>query len=318
MTADPRPTRRDFWRDRRVFVTGGHGFVGQHLVRLLTAVGANVRAPTHAELDLERADSAADVIVSERPNVIIHLAARFGGLGLVGMLPDIGPRNDAINRAVMDATNRCRPEHVLVAGSACAYPFAAPMPLREDVHLDGEPHPSVCDFALTKRALVRWCRAQEDRRTPRISCGILSTVYGPGDYFDDPTRAHVIGALLGRFMRAQAAGAPSVAVWGSGLPVRDCVHVEDAVDGLLFLVERGVHFPVNLTEGVGRTIGEIAAECTRAVGFHGDVVFDASKPDGQQLKVSDPALAADVGWRARVALPQGLASTVGWLRRRAS
>lgn len=297
-----------YWHGKRVFVTGGTGFLGHHVLALLGYTGAEVWAPTRQELDLE-CPHAAGKIAEYVPDIVIHLAAHFGGVHYVSIRPDAVARvNETINDTVFRAVAKRKPKQVLVVSSACAYGEGADQPLMERDFFLGEPHPSVRAFAYTKRRLARWAQDHE------AVCPILTTLYGPDDHLDDPTRAHFLGGLLGRMARAKEESNPEFSFWGTGAPIRDVLYVKDAADALLFLLEHREHGLYNVTGlGGGHSIAAYAEYVAHALSYPGKIVPDITKLDGALRKELDGSALAALGWRPRYSFEQGLRETVAWM-----
>ena len=223
--------------------------------------------------------------------------------------------NVLLNTAVLDACRAAGVRRVALVSSACAYPRDAPQPMREAALFEGEPEPTNGPYGWAKRLGMIHARALGEEAGLDCVVGVPTNLYGPGESID-PGRSHVVGALVRRFVEAVERGTVLETCWGTGLATRDLLHVEDAAEGLLRLLEQGGGpSPVNLGCGVERTIAEIAAVIAEAAGYVGDIAWDASRPDGMPRKVLDTSeMERRTGWTARRTLAQGAGETVAWFR----
>ncbi|HZN40973.1 MAG TPA: GDP-L-fucose synthase [Planctomycetota bacterium] len=306
-----------FWRDRRVLVTGAHGFFGSHIVDALRARGVPgpaLVAPTSCEADLR--DRAACERVVRGVDLVIHLAARTGGIGLHAEHPGEAFFDTALaGLLVMDAARRAGVPKFVGIGTTCSYPRAAPLPFREDSLWDGAPEPVTGAYGFAKSMLL--VQGQAYRREYGFEAIHLIPVnlYGPRDRFDERA-SHVVAALVRRFVEAAEAGADSVTVWGTGAATRDFLYVEDAAEAVLLACERyGDAEPLNLGSGQETKIAELAALVAACAGFQGEIRWDASRPDGTPRRCVDVARAREhLGFEPRTPLRTGIQRTVDWYR----
>lgn len=287
--------------------------VGAAVLRRLLAVDCDLVPVGRNEVDLTRQTAVESWFERNRPECVIVAAAKVGGIRANDTLrAEFIYENMMIAANVIDAAYRSGVEKLLYLGSSCVYPREAPQPMREGALLTGRLEPTNEPYAVAKIAGLKLCESY--RR--QYGCDFISlmptNLYGPGDNFH-PEHAHAPAALLSRFHAAKLAGAESVTVWGSGRPRREFMHVDDLADAAVFLLENysGAE-PVNVGCGVDLTIAEFAELIRRAVGFEGRLEFDASRPDGAPRKLLDVSKIAELGWRARIPLEQGLASYSKW------
>jgi len=297
----------------RILVTGGNGFLGRHVLTELACRGyANVRAPGSAEYDLRDRSAARRAV--EDIDVVIHLAARVGGIGLNLERPgELFFDNAIMGIQLMEEARLAGVEKFVAVGTVCAYPKEAPVPFREDDLWNGYPEETNAAYGLAKKMLL--VQAQAYRRQYGFNAIYLlpANLYGPGDH-SDPSRSHVIPALIRKFRLAQARGESSVTIWGSGEATREFLHVEDAARGIVLAAERydGAE-PVNLGTGSEISIRELARTIAAIMGYDGEIVWDRSRPDGQPRRRLDTTRASQFfGFEARVDFVEGLRRTVDW------
>ncbi len=299
------------WPGTRTLVTGARGFLGQHVVRRLAALGADPVGVGSTDAELTKGDEALALFEDVRPNIVVHCAVQGGGIGWMREHPvESGRDNSLINLHALDAAHRCGASLFIGASSTCAYPRSPPVPFKEHSLWDGYPEPTNGPYAQSKRLMMDMGRAYSEQYGFRSVFGLLGNLYGPGDALDIE-RAHVVAALIMRCLSA-----PEVLeVWGSGRATREHLFVEDAADGLLALGRFDSPAPVNIGTGQEVSVADLALAIARATGFEGDIRFDPSKPDGQPRKVMDCSLAeSELGWTAPTSLQDGLDKTVSWYR----
>jgi GDP-L-fucose synthase len=305
----------DFWAGRRVLVTGGYGFVGRVVVaRLRDRLGATVSAPRSHEYDLTRADDAARVFDDCRPELVIHLAARVGGIGANLAHPaELYVSNLLMGTYVLEEARRHSVPKTVVLGTICAYPKLTPVPFREEYLWDGYPEETNAPYGVAKKALLVHARSNRVQYGQSAIYLLPTNLYGPGDKFN-PEVSHVIPALIKKCVDARDAGDAEIEVWGTGLATREFLYVEDAAEGILRAAELyDGEDPVNLGSGREVAIKEIAELIASLVGFEGALRWDPSKPDGQPRRRLDVERAArEFGFRATTSLEEGLGRTIEW------
>jgi GDP-L-fucose synthase len=305
------------WKGRRVVVTGGAGFLGSHIVERLAERGARVAVPRKKEFDLTDPVACERLLAAERPEVLIHGAAYYGGIGINQQHPGrIYWENTVMGANIMEAARRSGVEKFVTVGTACAYPGRVEGRLGEEQFWDGPLHESVEAYGLTKKILQIQGRAYHREFGFGSIHLILTNLYGPRDSYN-PGRSHVVAALVRKFVEAADAGAPFVEVWGSGAPVREFLFVEDAAEAVLQAAERyeDPHLPLNIGTGVGTSIRELAETLKEVTPFEGELRWDPSKPDGAPYKVLDTTRMKEVlAWEPPHDLRSGLRKTVAWYR----
>ncbi len=309
---------KGFWSDRRVTVTGGAGFLGQHLARRLESFGARVFVPRRRDYDLTTLDAGLRCLLEHPCDLLVHAAAYYGGIGINVAEPGrLYYENLAMGASLMEAARLTKVAKVVNIGTACSYPGYLEGDLKEDDLWAGPCHASVVNYGLTKKMLAVQALAYKRQYGLDSIHLILTNLYGPGDSYN-PDRSHVVAALVRKFVEAEQANAPEVVVWGSGRPVREFLYVEDCADAIVLAAEKydDAATPLNVGTGVGTSIRELAEAVRDASGFRGKLVWDADKPDGALRKVLDVARmkrALD-GWVPPTNLGDGLAKTVAWYR----
>lgn len=301
----------------RVVVTGGAGFIGTHVVEALRRRRcADVFVARRDEYDLTLQADAARLFAEHPADVVFHLAGYVGGIGANAARPaDFFYRNLTLGTFVLHEAWRAGVRKLVAAGAGCGYPEHAPTPLRECMFWEGPPQAESAPYSLAKRMLHVQSQAYWRQHRFPIVVVVPGNVYGPHDNFDLED-AHVIPALVRKFVEAADDGRPSISVWGSGKPTRDFVYAADVAQGMLRAAE-AYERPalVNLSSGDETSIAEVVAALRDITAFSGTTVWDDTKPDGQQRRVFDVSLAAkELGFSAATPLREGLAATVHWYR----
>lgn len=298
---------------KRVFVAGHRGMVGSALVRRLASEGCTLVSAGRAEMDLRRQDQVEAWFAANKPDVVFLAAARVGGIWANSHFPgEFIYENMMIEANVIEAARRNETRKLLFLGSACIYPRDAPQPIPESALLSGPLEPTNEWYAVAKIAGIKLAQGYR----AQYGCDFISAqptnLYGTGDNFD-LQQSHVIPALIRKAHTAKLASDATMPIWGSGTPQREFLHVDDLADALVFLVK---HYSdpeiVNVGSGEEVTIRQLAETVNRVVGFDGDLVFDASKPDGVMRKLVDVSKINALGWRHRYGLEEGLAGTYRW------
>jgi GDP-L-fucose synthase len=300
----------------RVLVTGAGGFLGRHLVAALAAAGATVLGPRRAELDLRDAAATRAWMLRHGPSHVVHAAAVGGGIGWMAAHPADSLRDNlAMAGSVLDAAHHVGVKRFVGVSSACAYPGAAAQPMREDAIFDGPPEPTNGPYGHAKRMLLVQGAAMAAQYGFSCAFVVPTNLYGPGDDLD-PARSHLVAALVRRFLEARRDGVREVACWGTGRATRDLLHVRDAAAGVVAALRHAPDArPINLGSGQERTTREIASAVASAVGWHGEIRWDETRPDGMPRKVLDTQRAREVlRWTPTTPLDVGLEETVAWAR----
>jgi len=300
---------------RRVWVAGHRGMVGAALVRRLAEVDCEILTAGRDALDLTRQEAVERWMAAERPEVVFLAAARVGGILANSSRPaDFLYDNLMIEANVIETARRIGVRKLIFLGSSCIYPRHAPQPMREDALLTGPLEPTNQWYAIAKIAgikLAEACRVQHG--CDFISCQ-PTNLYGPNDNFDLQS-SHVLPALIRKAHEAKRSGAKELAIWGTGAPMREFLHVDDAADAMVLLAERysgdGI---VNIGVGEDISIADLARLVCEVVGFGGELAFDASKPDGAPRKLLDVTKLRGLGWRPRYDFRSGIAHAYDWYR----
>ncbi len=300
--------------DARIYVAGHRGLVGTAIVRRLQADGAtNLLLRSRAELELTDAAAVNSFFAQERPEYVFLAAAKVGGIKANDAYPvEFLRDNLSIQTNVIDAAWKNGVKKLCFLGSSCIYPKLAPQPLQEDSLLTGPLEPTNEWYAIAKIAGIKMCQAYR-RQYGFDAISVMPTnLYGPGDNFDLES-SHVLPAMLRRFHEAKLRGDQSLAIWGTGTPRREFMHVEDMAEATVHVM-RNYSDPVHINVGVGEdlTILELARLVAGVVGFKGEILTDPSKPDGTPRKLLDVSKLAGLGWKPRIALADGVASTYQW------
>ena len=315
MARDP---SREFWHGRAVTVTGGAGFLGRGVVRMARDLGADVSVVRSAEHDLR--DPAATRAAVEGADLVVHLAANVGGIGFNRR----NPGRLVYDNMVMAANifEQCRLAGVaklLSANTVCAYPKFTPVPFAETSLWDGYPEESNAPYGLAKKMMIVLSDAYR-RQYGFDSCApIIANLYGPEDNFDLED-SHVIAAMIRKFVEAHDRDDEPVTLWGTGSASREFLYVDDAARALLLAAEHlDRSDPVNVGTGVETSIRDLAELIQELVGHRGEVIWDASRPDGQPTRYLDVSRAREwLGFEAQVPLRVGLERTIESFREQAS
>ncbi len=300
--------------DASIFVAGHRGLAGSAITRALNKSGyRNLLLRTRDELDLTIQADVTSFFASEQPDYVFLAAANVGGILANDRYPaDFIGINLQIQTNVIDAAYRNGTKKLCFLGSSCIYPKLAPQPMSEDSLLTGPLEPTNEWYAIAKIAGIKMCQAYAKQHGFNAISVMPTNLYGPGDNFD-PETSHVLPALIHKFDKARRTGATSVTLWGSGTPRREFLYVDDLAEAVCFLMET-YDSPEIINVGVGEdiTIAELADLVSNAVGFDGDIEYDASKPDGTPRKLMDVTKLSKLGWRASTSLEEGVRETYRW------
>ena len=303
---------------KRVLVTGGAGFLGSHLCELLTKEGAETIIPRRADYDLTEQMAVRRLIDTERPDVVLHLAAEVGGIGANRANPGrYFYANAAMGIHVIEESRRAGVEKLVQVGTVCAYPKFTAVPFKEDDLWNGYPEETNAPYGIAKKSLLVMLQAYREQYDFNGIFVLPVNLYGPRDNFDLES-SHVIPALIRKFVTAHEAGHKHVDVWGTGSPSREFLYVEDAARAILLATQRydGPE-PVNIGTHREITIRDLVMLIADLTGFEGDVRWDSSKPDGQPRRMLDTTRAKEYfGFVAQVDLEEGLRRTIAWWRSR--
>ncbi|UDL88467.1 GDP-L-fucose synthase [Mesorhizobium sp. PAMC28654] len=300
-------------RGKRVFVAGHRGMVGSAVVRRLAHEDCEVLTASRGELDLMDQAGVRIWMAARRPDAVVMAAAKVGGILANDRFPvDFLHENLVMQTNVIESAFRSEVRKLLFLGSSCIYPKFAPQPISEDALLTGPLEPTNEWYAIAKIAGLKLCQAYRRQYGVDYISAMPTNLYGPGDNFD-LNSSHVVPALMRKAHEAKRRGDKSLAVWGSGKPMREFLHVDDAADALVWLLKNYAgDSHVNVGSGEDVTIAELARTVAAVVGADVEVTFDPTKPDGTPRKLMDVSRLFATGWRPRYTLRGGLEETYAW------
>jgi GDP-L-fucose synthase len=319
----------------RIFVAGHRGMAGSAICRALTrrgyadpAQGGTLLVANRQEVDLLDPGAVAAWMAHHRPDVVVLAAAKVGGIQANNTYPaDFLLENLKIQNHVIESAWRNGVRRLLFLGSSCIYPKFAPQPIREEALLTGSLEPTNEWYAIAKITGIKLCAALRQQHGFDAISLMPTNLYGPGDNYH-ATNSHVLPALIRRFHEATERGEATVTCWGTGTPLREFLHADDLGEACVFALEQwdpdAEEGPrdddgqplshLNVGTGIDLTIRDLAEAVAQATGFRGEILWDASKPDGTPKKQLDVSRLAALGWRARIPLAEGLAGTVALFR----
>jgi GDP-L-fucose synthase len=308
---------------KRIVVTGGAGFLGTAVCRLLRDRGVpddRIIVPRRRDFDLTVEADVARLYAEARPDVVIHLAAEVGGIGANMAHPGrFFYANMAMGLHLVEHARRHGLEKFVHTGTVCAYPKHCPVPFREDDLWNGYPEETNAPYGVAKKAIFVMLDGYRREYGLASAVALPVNLYGPGDNFD-PASSHVIPALIRKCEEARLAGADEVVCWGTGSATREFLYVDDAAEGIVRAAEAMEEpVPINLGGGSEIAIRDLVAKIAAACGFNGRIVWDTSKPDGQPRRGLDISRARSLlNWEPRQSFDEGLAATVAWWRANAA
>jgi len=302
---------------KTILVTGGAGFLGQHVVHALWERGfRQIVVPRREKYDLTRETSVERLYGDVRPHVVIHLAAVVGGIGANRANPGrFVYENVVMGAMLMEYARRFGVEKFVGIGTVCSYPKFTPVPFREDDLWNGYPEETNAPYGIAKKMLLVQGQAYRQQYAFNSIHLLPVNLYGPGDNFD-PESSHVIPALMRKCLEAKEQGAAEISCWGDGSPTREFLYVEDCAEAIVLATERfnGTE-PVNVGTGTEISTKELVGLVAELTGFRGRVVWDTAKPNGQPRRCLDTSRASGAfGFVARTDLRAGLRRTLEWYR----
>ena len=304
-----------FWKDKTFLVTGGAGFLGSHLVERMKEKGVvheNIRVTRSKTTDLRIWEHCVDAV--QDIDVVIHLAAKVGGIGYNRENPaTLFYDNAMMGIQLMEAARRAGVEKFVQVGTVCAYPKYTPVPFREEDLWNGYPEETNAPYGVAKKILLVQAQAYREQYGFNAIYLLPVNLYGPRDNFD-PESSHVIPALIRKFVEAKKEGSDTVEVWGTGSASREFLYVDDAARAIVLATERyNKQDPVNLGSGTEITIRDLVALIGELTGFDGRIVWDATKPDGQPRRCLDVSRAREeFGFESEMGFREGLKRTIEW------
>ncbi|MBI5732370.1 GDP-L-fucose synthase [Candidatus Jorgensenbacteria bacterium] len=302
-------------KNKKILVTGGGGFLGSHLIEKLIERGVsmdNIFIPRSHEYDLRRRDDC-EKVVKDR-DIVIHLATKVGGIGYNQEKPgELFYDNMVMGAQMIDAAYKANVGKVVILGTVCAYPKFTPAPFKEEDLWNGYPEETNAPYGLAKKALLVEAQAYREEYGANIIYLLPVNLYGPRDTFD-PSRSHVIPALIKKVVDAKFQNNDHIEVWGSGRATREFLYVEDAVEGIVLALE---HYdksePVNLGSGKEISIKNLVEMICKILDFKGEIHWNTSKPDGQPRRLLDTSRAEqEFAFRAKTDFEEGLKKTIRW------
>ena len=307
-----------FWKDKKVLVTGGAGFLGSFIVEKLKENGVseeNIRIPRSKDTDLRRGKNCVEVV--KDIDIVIHLAAKVGGIGYNQKYPaTLFYDNAMMGIQMMEAARKEGVEKFVAIRTICAYPKFTPVPFKEDDLWNGYPEETNAPYGLAKKMMLVQSQAYRQQYGFNAIYLLPVNLYGPRDNFN-PESSHVIPALIKKIFDAKESGEDYIEVWGTGKATREFLYVEDAAEGIILATEKyNKSEPVNLGSGFEISIKELVELIVEIAGFDGEIRWDTTKPDGQPRRCLDVSRAKEEFWfEAKVDFREGLEKMIEWYRK---
>jgi GDP-L-fucose synthase len=306
-----------FWSDKKVLVTGGHGFLGTYVCKKLKDQGATVIAPTHEQYDLVEQDQVIKMYQDNPCDMVIHLAAVVGGIGANREHPGkFFYENLMMGAQLMEQARQFKIPKFVALGTVCAYPKFTPVPFKEDDIWNGYPEETNAPYGLAKKMLLVQSEGYRQEYGFNSIFLVPVNLYGPGDNFD-PASSHVIPALIKKCVDAVDSDADSIEVWGDGSASREFLYVEDAAEAIILAAEKyNKSDPVNLGSAFELTIKELIDIIVKETGFKGEIKWDKTKPNGQPRRKLDVSRAKrEFGFESTTTFEEGLRRTIDWYKK---
>lgn len=303
-------------KKKKILITGAHGFLGKHLVKNLLekrkVPKENLFLPTFEELDLRKWEDCQKAVKEQE--IVIHLAAKVGGIGLNRAIPgEMFYDNAIMGIQLMEAARQAKVEKFVGIGTVCVYPKFTSVPFKEEDLWSGYPEETNAPYGLAKKMLLVQAQAYRQQYGFNAIYLLPLNMYGPGDNFE-PKKSHVIAALVRKVYTAKKEGRNFIEVWGTGKPTRGFLYVEDGIEGILLATEKyNKPEPVNLGSSMEISIKDLARLICQLMNFKGEIRWDASKPDGQPRRCLDVSKAEkEFGFKAKTDFVEGLKKTIQW------
>ncbi len=296
-----------------ILVAGATGLVGSAIVREFDRVGKPVKGISSKDVNLLDRKATFAYLADLKPVTVIDAAARVGGIGANNSHPvDFLTQNIQIQSNLMDAAHQANVKNFVFLGSSCIYPRNCNQPIKEEYIMTGELEQTNSAYAIAKIAGLELIKSYRKQFGHKWISVMPTNLYGPNDNFD-LENSHVFPALIRKFVEGKRNNAASVTLWGSGLPKREFLHVDDLAKAILLCLEKyDSDQHINIGTGEDLDIKELAFKIANAAGFTGDIIWDSSKPDGTPRKVLDISKITNLGWKQSISLDSGIAQTVQW------
>jgi GDP-L-fucose synthase len=298
----------------KIYVAGHRGMVGSAIVRALKKAGhTQIIGRTSEELDLRDSAAVKEFFAQEKPTYVIMAAARVGGIHYNSTAPyDFIYDNLIMSTNVIEAARQSKVKKLLFLGSSCIYPKLAPQPIKESSLLTGPLEVTNEAYALAKIAGIKLCTFARQQYGADFISAMPCNLYGPGDNFS-LENSHVLPAIIRKMNEAKLRGDAVVKLWGTGLPLREFLHVDDLAQACLLLMDKySEPGTINMGSGQEVTIQALAETVAMVVGYHGKLEFDKSKPDGTPRKIMDNSRIQALGWTPKISLKQGIQEVYQW------
>lgn len=305
------------FKNKRITITGGKGFLGSHLIKNLENRGCRkIAIADLPEYNLINLTDVRQMYERTQPDIVIHLAAKVGGIGFNQEKPaELFYDNLIMGTQLIHEAYRQKIEKFVALGTICAYPKFTPVPFQEENLWNGYPEETNAPYGLAKKMMLVQSQAYRQQYGFNSIFLLPVNLYGPGDNFD-PRSSHVIPALIKKCIDAIDNSSDTIEVWGTGRATREFFYVEDAAEAISLATELyNKSEPVNIGAGFEISIRELAELIAQITGFKGKIVWDKTKPDGQPRRMLDCSrAAAEFGFKAKTGLADGLAKTIEWYK----
>ena len=305
-------------KTKKILITGAQGFVGKHLVKNLLekrkVPKENLYLPSFKELDLKKWEDCQKAVQGQ--DIVIHLAAVVGGIGLNREIPgEMFYDNIMMGVQLMEAARQAKVEKFVAIGTICAYPKFTPVPFKEENLWNGYPEETNAPYGLAKKMLLVQAQAYRQQYGFNAIYLLPVNMYGPGDNFD-PKKSHVIAALIKKIYEAKKENKDYVEVWGTGKATREFLYVEDGAEGIILAAEKyDKPDPINLGSGMEISIKNLAELVSKLMDYKGEIRWDNSKPDGQPSRRLDVSRAEkEFGFKSKTEFEEGLQNTIDWYK----
>jgi GDP-L-fucose synthase len=304
-------------KDKKILITGSDGMVGKALVKILKEEGCkNFLLPNYKELDLRNQNDVKNYFEYNKPEYVFHLASKVGGISAnINSPAEFLYDNLAIEINVIESARENSVEKLLFLGSSCIYPRECPQPMKEEDLLTGKLEPTNEGYALAKISGLKMCEYYNKQYGTNFINLMPPNMYGPNDHFDEE-KSHVVSSIITKFSNAKENRDKFVEIWGTGNSRREFLYVEDAADAIVYFMKnysaREIGPFINIGFGEDISIKNLAFLIREMIGYSGEIIFDKTKPDGMPKKLLDSSKAANLGWKAKTSLKEGLEKTLEW------